>query len=638
MPVFRPDLATADRRPLTADVVREICADVTRSGNLFVSHPASVRRGYCAGEDLVWEISNGRLLDERQTRERRQFETWGHFLLDEGEEPPAEPTLAVRFAADDGTIHVTRSILQRAHEAYAAGQNVVESRAAVRWQRELVGTVDLKRFEYAGHLRDELACLLFQAVVGTSRLPLTSIEAPLPEFSLGRLGYFYCPAGNSLPKAGPALVDLFCYPRLAGAEYIKVLELAIRATPTGELEQLAASVGRFDAVDTLEDLRAVFNGVSLSPYTDFAVKVLQLLRHLVRRKMITVSGRADFLSELVRQVGRHLTAYDLVKFHHRGANYPDALLLTDLLPELLELGKKQLELFSGNSKDARLLRRGIRSGLLMRLAYAGHAVPDAPTSPGENLRVLPGPYSSVPEEQIFSPSTRTRRLFSDEFKPDLAVVRAAFAELDNSGELQELGTALFLDRPFGYGKFRGEPDQTLLASHVLFSRTIAEQRLDLLGGQTAWLPDAGALPRWRTRLRGLAISGIALPNLDSTMRPGVVSLADAWRVAGDWMIVRTTLQTVRDLVRQFDFAPLIASGLPPVESWRVLASGDAAGMIRVFDDRLQPRIELSADLSAGYVVRGGVEMPAAGLVVRRALTEGGQAIPAMTGRRLDPFL
>ena len=30
-----------------------------------------------------------------------------------------------------------------------------------------------------------------QAVVGTSRLPLTSVEAPLPAFTFGQLAYFY---------------------------------------------------------------------------------------------------------------------------------------------------------------------------------------------------------------------------------------------------------------------------------------------------------------------------------------------------------------------------------------------------------------------------------------------------------------
>jgi hypothetical protein len=514
----------------------------------------------------------------------------------------------------------------------------MESREAVRWRRELVGTVYLSCFAHAGHLRDELACLLFQAVVGTSRLPLTSIESPLPDFSLGRLLYLYRPRGSS-PLAPARELRAACDDvSMSVTERVKLFEFVIRTSPKEELGEVAGWFGQNESADPPALFGEMFNSASLSPYTDFAPKALALLGALVRRGTIKEEARADSLARLVRQLGRHLTAYDLVTFHHRGANYPDGLLLDNLLGELLDVFSARPDLFLGDTPGARLRRRAVRTALLFRLAYTGHPVPDAPTSPGENLRVMPPPYFPVPEDQIYSPTARTRRLFIDELSLDSRLIRAVFADLDEPAEMQELGTALFLDRPFGVGKAAGEPDQTLLASHVLFSRSIAEERLRLLGRKPDWLPDPGALIRWRNKVRGLAVSGVPLPNLDSTMRPGVVSLADAWRVVGDWIMMRTTRQTVCDLARQFDLHPLNESGLLPVERWRVMAVGVAPGSIRVFDDRLQARIEISADPSAGYAVRGGTEMPAAGLVVLNAWTADGQPIPATAGRRVNAVL
>src|SRR5438270_475906 len=66
--------------------------------------------------------------------------------------------------------------------------------------RELVGTAELGRFRDLEELRDELICLLFNAVVGTSRLPLAPAETPLPAFSFGELFYCYRVAGPCRPE------------------------------------------------------------------------------------------------------------------------------------------------------------------------------------------------------------------------------------------------------------------------------------------------------------------------------------------------------------------------------------------------------------------------------------------------------
>src|SRR5256885_1668496 len=69
--------------------------------------------------------------------------------------------------------------------------DVLAGREGTRWIPHIAGTVQLVQFDTAAELRDELASQLFQAVVGLSRLPLTSVESPLPQFSLGLFGYFF---------------------------------------------------------------------------------------------------------------------------------------------------------------------------------------------------------------------------------------------------------------------------------------------------------------------------------------------------------------------------------------------------------------------------------------------------------------
>src|SRR5262249_22729605 len=146
-------------------------------------------------------------------------------------------------------------------------------------------------------------------------------------------------------------------------------------------------------------------------YTDFVDKTLAFLRELVRTSDISLEQYVDFLGWLLRQIGRHLTAYDLVKFHHRGANYPDALLLDAVLKEYFHLIELEPGLFE-SGEASRVRRRALRQGCLLRVHYEGLPVPDHPSSPGENARVLPPPYDErIPDEQFVDPSQRTRKLY-----------------------------------------------------------------------------------------------------------------------------------------------------------------------------------------------------------------------------------
>src|SRR3954464_39383 len=102
------------------------------------------------------------------------------------------------------------------------------------------------------------------------------------------------------------------------------------------------------------------------------------------RGTFMIAERVDFLAHLLRQLGRHLSAYDLVTFHHRGANYPDALLLDAVWHDFVGAIERQPSLLT-EGPEARLRRRALRTGWLLQGQYASHPVPDTPTSPGDNL-------------------------------------------------------------------------------------------------------------------------------------------------------------------------------------------------------------------------------------------------------------
>jgi hypothetical protein len=202
---------------------------------------------------------------------------------------------------------------------------------------------------------------------------------------------------------------------LSPAEQVKMVELVLRAVAAGDVRDVVPlflkrwnEMGRSGA-DLSRLLRSVVNDVSLSPYTQFVENLLSFCNELVASRMWPVAEQVDFFSYVLRQLVRHLTAYDLVNFHNRGANYPDALFLDAVLKEYLRLMELAPDLFRGATATRR--RRALRQAWLVRLFYTGHPVPDAPTSPGENARVLPEPFQRVPEEQLVQLTRRKRILY-----------------------------------------------------------------------------------------------------------------------------------------------------------------------------------------------------------------------------------
>lgn len=593
-------------------------AECLRPCHFYAAHGLDLLWQVPVDEEISWEIFRGRLLDPAHTRQTRRFRSWNIFQLEEGT-CSSEPLLSVKLFEEKRTIYVVRAILSYVWEGYDSGGNVILSRETTRWVRELVGEIDLDRCTLdgdstaEGHLCAELVDLLSRAIRGTSRLPLNSVEAPLPAFSLGRLAYFFRSCGEGSPdqpmRTWRALADC----RIT--RDASWLESLLRTLQPDEIRAAAECVReRGDAVCIW--LRRMFNNVSLSPCTHLVDNCVAFLQALVDRETLTPAQQFDFLAWLLRQLGRHLTAYDLFTFHHRGANYPDALLLDVVLKKYLELIESHppLVMKRADSTKSRLRRRALRQGCLLRRYYENHAVPDSPTSPGENARVLPPPHIRVPEEQLTNVLRRKKRLYAGEPLPSLLrreakdALRQSILDLAEPDEWLELGAALFIDRPFGWGKTVGEPDQTPLLAHLAFSPSIARRRFNelLRLAEDAGLALNAEEGKTAAILENTPVPGLRIAEVAEPDRP-VASLADARRVAEDFVVVKTlgdiALPEVFNILR--DHKPRVLARVP----------GDEGSVLALFDDDYRKRLVLKEDLSQGFIALKGVEFPAAGFRV-----------------------
>jgi hypothetical protein len=637
---FRPPSAAPGLSgvPLALETVRSLLDDMTAPRHFFTGPGLGLAWQHLPMEESAWEVFQGRLLDPAHTREKATFEVWNIHQVQDGVRS-AEPLLSLKLDAANARIHMVRGLECYVWEGYDAGGNVYLSRERRKWVRELVQTVCLEQFTDLEGLRDELIGALFHAVVGTSRLPLSSVEAPLPAFSFGELFYSYragAPEGGPL-QAHQALVANMLSAAMNPRERARWLETALHALPRGEpghgaglLVSRWCSLG-WTAADLLSCLRTLFNEVSLSPYTDLVDRLIEFLGALLAEGFLSPESALDLYASLLIQGGRHLTAYDLITFHHRGANYPDALLLDAVLAAFLDLGSRHPQLLAGDSGRRR--RRALRQAWLLRRFYEEHPVPDLPTSPGENNRVLPASYPRVPEEQILQPARRTRRLYDgdplpDRLPPPLAeALCQAVRDLQHDEELRELGLALYLDRPLGDAKAPAEPDRTVLLSSLAFSPSVARQRLQALKREPLLQGEAAFLDACSRRLDGPAWSaGVSLDRIGPARRPSAVSLADARR-APDFVFLHTTAGTLTDLLGQFDFRPLtdrFALDWLTQRKRALVARSPTSETLLVYDEACRPRLELRVDVSAGYAARANQEYPVNGLQVLRVWEEGGE--------------
>jgi hypothetical protein len=633
MPRFRPRTETVVRP--VGDIATSL-DNVFRPAHFYIAPELPVAWRLGIEETIPWEIYHGRLLPPGQTRARRTFRAWN--LLPATDPDDADAVLvALKWDVERREIHVVRGLECFVWEAAASTGNVVEGGETRRWIQELVGTIALADFTDEEELRDELICRLWQAVVGTSRLPLTSLEAPLPAFALGQLAYVYQPgtAENESIRGWRDLKDRAWDLDLSARERAKLLETIIRALTSDEAFEAAQGFAPVP-VDMGRVLSVLFNDVSLSPWTEFAESALNFIQGLDWTKL----EETQVLSGLLLKLCRHLNAYDLVTFHHRGANFPDALLLDLLFKRLLKWIEREPEFFleprefldaTGFPQSWALLH-----GALLRRRYQDHAVPQAPTSPGENARVLPARFPHVPDEELFHREARERRLFSGEPLESLftetsrRVFRSCLNDFSLIEARLELGKAIFVDRPLGFGKEKMEPDQTPLLAHSAFSFDLAARRMNALASLTTEL--GINLPEgwedWQKSIPCLPIvSRWPISRFASLDRP-VASLADAQRVAKDYFVLGTLHGSLRRFFSLFEWEPLqkqfsltwLSQSECMVCSRRIWSAG-RNGM--TIENNWGKRVDFESDPSRGFRCRGGVELPVAGLRIWRLLDDEG---------------
>jgi hypothetical protein len=630
---FRPLIPdAAPQRALDLLAVGQLIDAAMQSGHFYADPQLHLTWIAARSETIAWELFRGRVLDASQTRLRKTFLSW-HVFQTDATNPATEPMISVKLDVHERRIHVTRGLLSYVWEGYDAGGAVIESRETIRWTRELVGTIPLEQFADLANLRDELICVLWQAVVGTSRLPLTSVEAPLPAYVFGRLHYVYqsdLGEGTQPAKAWEDLLQRGLRLGLAWREYVKLVEIVLRRAAPEELPRSAELILErvsLPGFSLPRLLRALFNDVSLSPYTRFVDNALAWVDLLLERGALTIEEKIDFLGYLLRRLGRHLTAYDLVTFHHRGANYPDALLLDEVLKAYLGVIDAQPEWFSDDDAKGRLRRRALRQGCLMRRHYEGHLVPDLPTSPGENARVMPASHPRIPEEQLLQPQRRRRQLFADDplTRRLTQRVRVALAQsvrdLEHRDERADMGTGLFVDRPLGYAKPPAEPDLTPLLAHEAFSPLLARRRwqeLQRLCAELCLSFDQACLQSHFQQ--GAWPAGLPHAELAKCPRPAA-ALTDVRQVADDFVVLRTLPGGAAEFMQLFDWRALREKF-----SLRFLDAGTVRlcvqalteaqqSVLALYDPLLRRRLEMTVDVSQGYASRAGVEMPRAGLRV-----------------------
>jgi hypothetical protein len=651
MPWYRSalrDFHEGDKTRPTETIVRQVIDEVVDPANFFTAptetreQPAIELRWDRAVEEVVsWELFRGCLLRPAHTRESRSFLAWNGVRIEAGERS-GESLISVKLDRIHNVVHVVRSILSYVTEGYDAGGGVFQSREAVEWARELVGTIELDRLTTA-ELRDELAGLVHAALVGTSRLPLTSLESPLPDFSLGRLAYCF----GSRRGASATVLDFFrdrCMESLSFHEQVKQLEFVLRAVRRDELDSAVTVVAEALYGSIAKHLRALFDRVALTPYTDFVDKVLEFCRLTVVRGAMTEGERIDFLGYVLRQVARHLTAYDLVTYHHFGANYPDALLLDAVLADFTREIDQRPGHFLSRLDDTgavlnrkRLRRRALRQGWLLRRQYTGHLVPDRPTSAGENMRVLPAPHARVPEEQIRDATKRTRQLFDGRHAIPSQLTRqtlgASVADLDDPRELLELGCALFLDRPMGRGKHPMEPDATPLLVYEAVSQSIALRQLQAMVADESFGIQGVTGAMLTDRMARLETEGIEISESPQSETGVKVSLADASRVTSDFVLVRTTRNSMREFLQLFDWSAMGPSG--GWQQTRLVVGDFTHPIITVYDERYRKCLDLEYDPASPYFKRGGVELPSGGLRAVERGTDGEESNQALRRWRFE---
>ena len=537
-------------------MVRAVIERKLRAADFFVAADYRWRLEYIPQQTLRWEIFLGQLLSPEKTRQTQSFASWQVWLESLESADPSRssiPWLAVHWSSEKRTVFVVRCLLVNGWEAVESSPGVITSRPAMKWLTELMATISIDPWS-----EDEFSMDLLEALkrssIGLSRLPITSPETPHPFYAMGQccsgLGIGASLADCTLPCSNPWELWEHESRRAQNGERIRpwVFEFLVRALRRDDCVQLARSLlthCRETGDSPTELFQQIFQQMSLTPYTDFVDKLMDMARVLADSKALGRVPMIDLLGYMLRHLVRHLNAYDLRRFHSYGANYPDALFLDVLLQQLLVWASEDSLPFFGPAQ-ARIRRRAIRMGWLLRMSYEGLAVPDQPTSQGENARVFPG-HAPVPEVQIANPDSRTRRLFVDQptdglFQgPNAELLRQSILDLNDDREQIELGTATFVDRPFGIFKQPGAADHTPLLANIAFSQQLIDanwKRIETARGSGEF----DSIKRHRFAELGIASDLYPIP-----VRPGVVSWGDAAMASPDFRWLTSTTSARRML-------------------------------------------------------------------------------------------
>src|SRR5205814_4746059 len=89
-----------------------------------------------------------------------------------------------------------------------------------------------------------------------------------------------------------------------------------------------------------------------------------------------------------------------------------------------------------------------------------------------------------------------------------------------------------------------------------WSRSIALHRLELLYEEKSFFCREKDPSRFRGMLERLNVLGVPVRPGGNDQRPAALSLADAANVANDFLLLRTTRQTIQDFVELFDFTEM----------------------------------------------------------------------------------
>src|SRR5687768_16215730 len=125
---------------MTHQQLRSAIEAALSPGHFFLPADKSLRIEYLPSMRIPWEIFRGHLLDERQTRQIKDLESW-NVSISNGE-GNLLPAVSIHHDGDAHLLFVTRSLQVYAWETYEE-KGALLTRETQRWQRELIATIEL---------------------------------------------------------------------------------------------------------------------------------------------------------------------------------------------------------------------------------------------------------------------------------------------------------------------------------------------------------------------------------------------------------------------------------------------------------------------------------------------------------------